>query len=355
MATAIVSAARGVPVRSDVAMTGEITLSGLVLPVGGIREKALAARRHGIRTFILPAAERGRSGGAAGGRPEGHDASCPCARSRKCCGSRCRRRRARTSDPRRGCGRVFYISGHGFGHASRQIEVINAVGARQPGDAHRRPHVRAALALRPHAARAGQLAAGRMRHRRRPGRQPAARRGRDHHAAPRRFYATLDGARQARGGLLREHGVVLVVVRRAAARLRRRAAAPASRRSSLANFTWDWIYADYARSIAGRAGSSPRMRDAYARAAGAWRMPLHGGFETVPAVADIPFVARHARHSRSAVRRLCGLAGEQAARAAILRRLRRQRPRPRPGRTASIAGASSSRTAVAREPRCPRA
>ena len=55
MATAIVSALRDVPVRDDVAMTGEITLSGLVLPVGGIREKALAARRHGIRIFVLPA------------------------------------------------------------------------------------------------------------------------------------------------------------------------------------------------------------------------------------------------------------------------------------------------------------
>jgi ATP-dependent Lon protease len=54
MATAIVSAARGTPVDPEVAMTGEITLSGLVLPVGGIREKALAARRHGIKTFILP-------------------------------------------------------------------------------------------------------------------------------------------------------------------------------------------------------------------------------------------------------------------------------------------------------------
>jgi ATP-dependent Lon protease len=54
MATAIVSAARGVPVRSDVAMTGEITLSGLILPVGGIREKSLAARRQGIKTVVLP-------------------------------------------------------------------------------------------------------------------------------------------------------------------------------------------------------------------------------------------------------------------------------------------------------------
>jgi ATP-dependent Lon protease len=55
MATAILSAARNQATREDVAMTGEITLSGLVLPVGGIREKALAARRHGIHTFILPA------------------------------------------------------------------------------------------------------------------------------------------------------------------------------------------------------------------------------------------------------------------------------------------------------------
>jgi ATP-dependent Lon protease len=54
MATAILSAARKQPVQPDVAMTGEITLSGAVLPVGGIREKALAARRYGITTFILP-------------------------------------------------------------------------------------------------------------------------------------------------------------------------------------------------------------------------------------------------------------------------------------------------------------
>jgi ATP-dependent Lon protease len=55
MATAILSAIRNQPIRQDVAMTGEITLTGLVLPVGGIREKTLAARRHGIKQFILPA------------------------------------------------------------------------------------------------------------------------------------------------------------------------------------------------------------------------------------------------------------------------------------------------------------
>ena len=54
IATAIVSALRNQTVRPDVAMTGEITLSGLVLPVGGIREKALAAKRFGIKTFVLP-------------------------------------------------------------------------------------------------------------------------------------------------------------------------------------------------------------------------------------------------------------------------------------------------------------
>jgi ATP-dependent Lon protease len=54
LVTALASLYANTPVRSDVAMTGEITLSGLVLPVGGIKEKVLAARRAGIRQVILP-------------------------------------------------------------------------------------------------------------------------------------------------------------------------------------------------------------------------------------------------------------------------------------------------------------
>ena len=54
MVTAIISVMTGIPVRRDVAMTGEITLRGRVLPIGGLKEKLLAALRGGMKTVLIP-------------------------------------------------------------------------------------------------------------------------------------------------------------------------------------------------------------------------------------------------------------------------------------------------------------
>ena len=58
IAASLISLFTGRPARRDVAVTGELTLSGRILPVGGIKEKILAARRAGVKTVILPSGTR---------------------------------------------------------------------------------------------------------------------------------------------------------------------------------------------------------------------------------------------------------------------------------------------------------
>ena len=58
MITAMVSLATGHPVKQNLAMTGEVTLTGIVMPIGGVKEKAIAARRSGVTTILFPEGNR---------------------------------------------------------------------------------------------------------------------------------------------------------------------------------------------------------------------------------------------------------------------------------------------------------
>ena len=108
------------------------------------------------------------------------------------------------------------------------------------------------------------------------------------------FYEGLERRASEEAALLRRLGARLVVAD--APPLACAAAAAAGIRSAVcANFTWDWIYAGYAGHLGLAPGLLQTVRDAYARASAGWRLPMHGGFETVPAIRDVPFVARRPR------------------------------------------------------------
>jgi L-arabinokinase len=202
---------------------------------------------------------------------------------------------------------AFYISGHGFGHASRQIEILNALGRLLSANAH--------VLLRTSAPRwlfdrtlatpvtflPGECDTGIVQiDSLRLDEAATVRAARD-------FYARFAQRVTAEAALLRAHDVRLVVAD--APPLACAAAAAADIPSVVvSNFTWDWIYTAYeARLRAEAADVLPLIRDAYSLAAEGWRLPMHGGFATFATIVDLPFVARHATHSREAVLAALGL------------------------------------------------
>jgi L-arabinokinase len=199
----------------------------------------------------------------------------------------------------------FYISGHGFGHASRQIEIINASGALTPET----PIVIRTSAPRWLFDRTLRVSAQLV-----PGECDTGVVQIDslHPDIPATIVRASQvnremPARAAREAvLLREHGVSLVISD--APPLACAAAAAAGIPSVVvSNFTWDWIYEGYSAEVGVPSWLLDTIRTAYSRAEAGWRLPMHGGFATVPNVRDVPFVARHARHPRDEVRQALGL------------------------------------------------
>jgi hypothetical protein len=200
---------------------------------------------------------------------------------------------------------AFYISGHGFGHASRQIEIAKAFARRRPDvDILLRTAVprwlfdrtmTAPFVLDDRPCDTGVVQIDSLR----LDAAASIARASD-------FHQTLDARAAAEAALLRAHDVRLVVVD--APPLGCAAAARADIPSVVvANFTWDWIYAEYREYLDAAPALIPTIQATYRLAEAAWRLPMHGGFETVKAIADLPFVARHATHAPAETRRRLGL------------------------------------------------
>lgn len=204
---------------------------------------------------------------------------------------------------------AFYVSGHGFGHASRQIEILNALATAAPD-------VR--VIVRTSAARwlFDRTAAPRIELQHAECDTGVAQLDSlrlDERATVARaadFHRTFGARGRAEADLLQRAGVRLVVCD--APPLACAAAASAGIPAFVvANFTWDWIYAEYREHLHLAPGLLDEIRAAYAQAAGAWRLPMHGGFESIATICDIPFVARHARREPADVRRRLNLPPSQ--------------------------------------------
>ena len=203
----------------------------------------------------------------------------------------------------------FYISGHGFGHAVRQIEIINTlqdlapalevfVRTSAPGWLFSRT-VRRACTRLPGETDTGVVQIDSLRP--------------DPYETIARAAAFHDGLAERireEAALLHRYRAEFVVSD--APPLACAAARAAGIESVVcANFTWDWIYADYIADYAPASALLPKVQEAYSCASAAWRMPMHGGFETISPIVDVPFVSRHARTSGAETKRILGLPDDQ--------------------------------------------
>jgi L-arabinokinase len=194
----------------------------------------------------------------------------------------------------------FYISGHGLGHAARDIEVVNALLARRPThDIVIRTSASRWLFDRtvrgPFTYLAGPCDTGVVQiDSLRLDAEETIRRASA-------FYTHLADHVEQEVTHLQERAASLVI---ADAPPLACAAAQAAEVPSivLANFTWDWIYEGLAEEVKTAPHLIPTIQRAYSGAAEAWRLPLHGGFESFDRIVDLPFIARHASHDRAAVR-----------------------------------------------------
>jgi len=196
---------------------------------------------------------------------------------------------------------VFYISGHGFGHASRSIEVINAILAQRPetrvGVRTSTPRWLFDLTIK------GKVTYSSLECDTGVVQSDAV--TLDEADSIRRaaaFHSDLVTRAASETRALRELGAGLIVgdIPPLAFAVGASAGIPSI---GLGNFTWDWIYADYPR-VRLAPSLLPTIRAAYAKASMALRLPMWGGFESFSNVKDIPFVARHASRSREEVCKL---------------------------------------------------
>ena len=200
---------------------------------------------------------------------------------------------------------VFYISGHGFGHASRQIEIVNALRAIRPDlrivvrtSAPRWLFDRAVT--RPFSFAHGEPDTGVVQiDSLQVDATASIARAWD-------FHRTLDARAKTEARLLESHDATLVAGD--IPPLAFAAAAAAGIPSvAIGNFTWDWIYEHYHEEVAATPDLLPVIRNAYATADRAWRLPMAGGFASCARVVDVPLVARHARRAPAETRRALAL------------------------------------------------